>query len=147
MVHFIEGRWTAKAAAYMYESCLIPALKRAYPRHRGPWVIIEDNDPTGYKSKAALAVKSRLGIITDSLPKRSPDLNVLDYCLWSEINKRLRQQEKSFRKSKQETKKDFKHRLKQTALRLPDNLVKAAVGSMRRRCAKIVELKGELFTE
>ena len=84
---------------------------------------------------------------TDSLPKRSPDLHVLDYSLWAEINKRCRQQEKSFRKSKQESKKDSKNRLKQTALRLPEKLVEAAVGSMRRRCAKVVELKGELFTE
>ena len=147
MFHYIDGRWTAKTATHMYEHHLLPALRKAYPRHKGKWTIIEDNDPTGYKCKAAVAVKKRLGIVTDSLPKRSPDLNVLDYSLWSEINKRCRKQESAFRKTKKESKQAFKERLKKTARSLPEELVKSAVGSMRRRCSKIVELKGEFFNE
>ena len=34
--------------------------------------------------------------MVDSLLKRSPDLNVLDYCLWNAINRRMRTQEKGF---------------------------------------------------
>ena len=79
--------------------------------------------------------------------KRSPDLNVLDYCLWNAINRRMRTQERAFPKKFRETKHQFLQRLKRTALNLPTSLVKAAVGSMRRRCRAISELDGDLFTE
>ena len=110
-------------------------------------MIIEDNDPTGYKSRAGQEAKKSANIVVDSLPKRSPDLNVLDYSLWSEINRRMRAQERTFRKNRKETKEQFLQRLKQTALNLPTSLVKAAVGSMRRRCHAISNLQGDLFTE
>ena len=114
---------------------------------RGPFTIIEDNDPTGYKSKSGLAAKAECNIIPDDLPKRSPDLNVLDYCLWHEVNKRMRAQESKFPKNKQETQKAFKERLRKTAMGLPTTLVKRAVGSMRRRCQTVKLMKGGLFTE
>ncbi len=89
----------------------------------------------------------KVNIFVDSLPKRSPDLNVLDYTLWSEIIRRMRAQERSFRKSKKETKEEFKKRLRKTAMGLPASLVNAAVGSMTRRCRTIAHVSGELFTE
>ena len=49
--------------------------------------------------------------------------------------------------SKKETVREFKDRLRKTAMSLPVSVVKAAVGSMRRRCKTIAKLKGELFTE
>ena len=61
---------------------------------------MEDNDPTGYKSSAAQAVKEELGITVMSLPPRSPDLNVLDYALWNAMNRRLRAQESKFHPTK-----------------------------------------------
>ena len=144
---YTDGKWNAKAAAEMYKHALAPALKKAYPDHKGPFTIIEDNDPTGYKSKLGIAAKKDARIIVDCLPKRSPDLNVLDYSLWHEINVRLRKQERSFRKEKRETKEEFKGRLRKTAMGLPASFVKAAVGSMKRRCAKIADMNGDLFTE
>ena len=144
---YVHGKWNAKAAAEMYKHALAPALKKAYPKHKGPFTIIEDNDPTGYKSKLGIAAKKDARIIVDCLPKRSSDLNVLDYSLWHEINVRLRQQERSFRKTKRETKEEFKERLRKTAMGLPASIVKAAVGSMKRRCEKIADMNGDLFTE
>ena len=114
---------------------------------RGAFTIIEDNDPTGYKSKSGLAAKAECNIIPDDLPKRSPDLNVLDYCLWHEVNKRMRAQERKFSKSKTETQTAFKERLRKTAMSLPTSLVTRAVGSMRRRCHAVKQMKGGLFTE
>ena len=35
-----------------------------------------------YTSKKALAAKAEAKIVTMDLPKRSPDLNVVDYSLW-----------------------------------------------------------------
>ena len=59
----------------------------------------------------------------------------------------MRAQEAKDGKAKRETAREFKDRLRKTAMSLPVSLVKAAVGSMRRRCKTIAKLKGELFTE
>ena len=145
--NYVEGKWTGAEAAHMYTNVLAKALKRAFPNQRAPFSAIEDNDPTGYKSRAGVDAKKKAGIIADSLPKRSPDLNVLDYALWNAINRRIRGQETKYRKAQMETAREFKDRLRKTAMSLPTSVVKAAVGSMRRRCKTIAKLKGELFTE
>lgn len=146
MWKYVEGNWRGDAAAAMYQD-LEKVLKKAYPHHHGRYEVLEDNDPTGYKSSKGMAAKAACNLKTDDLPKRSPDLNVLDYCLWHEINVRMRAQERAFPKSKRETMDEFKARLRKTALGLPTALVKKAVGSMKRRCQIISKNKGELFTE
>lgn len=146
MWKYVDGRWNGSNAVAMYEE-LGKVLKKNFPDHKGRFVVLEDNDPTGYKSRKGLAQKATSKLVTDDLPKRSPDLNVLDYCLWNEISKRMRLQERSFRKGYKESLSDFKKRLRKTALSLPAPLVKKAVGDMRRRCKIISENGGELFTE
>ena len=96
MWHYTEGRWAGAAAARMYSRSLLSALKRAYPGHKGKFTVIEDNDLTGYKSGAAIQAKKAAGIKTDSLPKRSPDLNVLDYLLRKAVNAKMREAERKF---------------------------------------------------
>ena len=86
-------------------------------------------------------------LVAHSLPKKSPDLNVLDYCLRNAVNRRMHAQERAYRKDRNETKEQLQQRLKKTALNLPTSLVKAAVGSMRRRCRAISDCNGDLFTE
>ena len=130
----------------MYKD-LAQSLRRAYPTHKGRFTVLEDNDPTGYKSKAGNAQKAASNIVTDDLPKRRPDLNVLDYSLWHEINVRMRAQERSFPKSKRESMDEFKERLRRTALGLPPPLVKKAVAGMKRRCQIISAATGDLFSE
>ena len=142
--HYVSGRWNAVQAELMYQK-LHQALKKAFPSHKGPFTVIEDNDPTGYKSRRAMEAKKKLKIQTDNLPPRSPDLNVLDYSLWHEINVAMRAQEKTFRKSKRETTTEFKAR--RVALSVSESKVKKAVGSMVRRCATISAAAGDLFTE
>ena len=144
--HYVEGRWTAAEAERMYHK-LHKALTKAYPSHKGTFTIIEDNDPTGYKSRRGMEAKKKLKIQTDDLPPRSPDLNVLDYSLWHSINAAMRTQEKKFRKTKRETTEEFKARLRRVALSLSEDKVKKAVGSMTRRCATISAAAGDLFTE
>jgi hypothetical protein len=91
MWDYVDGRWNATQAASMYEGPLTAALARAYLEHaaksRAKWIVLEDNDPAGYKSKRALAAKEAAGIVIDDLPKRSPDLNVLDYSLLQGTNR------------------------------------------------------------
>ena len=142
--HVTEGRWTGAKAVEMYGE-LAKCLKKAYPDHRGPWKVLEDNDPTGYKSNAAHAKKAALHMKVLELPPRSPDLNVLDYSLWTNITKRLRGQEKKFAKNKKESLEAFTARLRHTALNTPPTEVKKAVRGMRRRLLKIKDEKGGLI--
>ena len=148
--HVTEGRWNAAKAAQMY-GALAKALAKAYPEHaarlRAKWVLLEDNDPAGYKASAAKEKKVELGISVMELPPRSPDLNVLDYSIWSEINRRLRHREASFPANRKESKADFLKRLRRVALTLPTSFVEKAVQSMKRRCRAIKASKGYLIEE
>jgi hypothetical protein len=148
--HVIDGRWNAKKAVEMYTK-LAKEMAKAYPEHAGKprakWVVLEDNDPAGYKSNAALETKKELGINVMSLPRRSPDLNVLDYSLWKEISKRLRAEEATFKLGYKESKASFLARLRRTARGVPATAVTAAVESMRRRCQGIKKNKGYLIDE
>ena len=76
------------------------------------------------------------------IPKRSPCLNVCDYFLWSEVNRRMREQEKKFALGKRESRKGYLTRLRRTALSLPPNVVSAAVGDMKRRCSRLLAADG-----
>ena len=76
------------------------------------------------------------------IPKRSPCLNVCDYYLWAAVNKIMRHQESKFPAGKRETRAAFLARLRRAALRIPPGELKAAVGDMRRRCARLKEAEG-----
>ena len=108
---------------------------------------LEDNDPTGYKSGKGVAAKKEAGIVALSLPKRSPDLNPLDYGLWHAINVEMKKQENMMRKNKKETTAAYMARLRRTALSLPAPLVKSTVMSMYKRIRLVVQAKGGLIKE
>jgi len=143
--HVTNGRWNAGKAVQMYVA-LHKVLKKVYPKDT-KWQVLEDNDPAGYKATAAVNKKDELGIDVLALPPRSPDLNVLDYSIWAEISKRMRQQETQFPANKKESKEAFLKRLRATALGLPSSFVEASVMSMHRRCAQIKAAKGFLIEE
>ena len=107
----------------------------------------EDNDPTGYKSSLGKQAKKQVKIRTMDMPKRSPDLNVLDYRLWSHIGQRMRKQEKAWPKSFTETRAQYKERLRKTALSTPRRVVEKAVMDMERRCQKLWAAQGHYFKE
>ena len=123
-------------------------MRKAFPEQGdSKWKVLEDNDPTGYKSKKGIKAKKEAGIGTDELLKRSPDLNVLDYSLWHAVNTRMRIQEGSFSKKKKETKAQFLARLRRTALTLPPSVVKNTLCHMHRRTRLLVKAEGGLFHE
>ena len=111
MWNYVEGSWNGEAAVTLYKGPLLKAMEKAYPEHAqrpyAKWIILEDNDPAGYKSSKGMAAKAVAGIVTDHLPRRSPDLNVLDYSLWHAINEKMRQTEKSWPKTKKESVFEF----------------------------------------
>lgn len=146
MWHYINGRWGGAAAAAMYTGPLLATLQRAFPARRS-WVVMEDNDPAGYQSGLGVEAKRAARLISMPLPKRSPDCNVLDYSLWSQINERMRAQEQSFPGSFRESETAYRRRLRRTALMLPKSIVTKAVGDMRRRMLELVKNKGGLINE
>ena len=133
-------------AASAYADVVAPALKKAHPQKR-KFAVLEDNDPTGNRSKLGIAAKQTHNIRVSSIPKRSPDLNVLDYAISAEVEKRMRQQERKMSTGKRETLAQFEQRLDRTAASLSPAFVDRAIGNLHTRCQKLYEAKGGLFEE
>ena len=146
MWHEVKGAWNGDAAAAMYAGPLSTSLKKSAPRKRA-WDVMEDNDPSGYKSRKAVAAKETARIRTISLPPRSPDLNPLDYSIWAEINKRMRLQEQRWPAAKTESRQAFLGRLRRTAKSLPPSYIDKTVGSMAKRCEQVLKARGGHFPE
>ena len=142
----VEETWCAQTAADLYQGPLKKALVDEFPRKRF-WNVLEDNDPTGNRSRKAMDAKEEERIVTVELPKRSPDLNVMDYFIWAEVEKRLRKQEWSWPANRRETRVQFVRRLARVARALPEELVNKAIGDMARRVERLYVAKGGLFEE
>ena len=69
-------------AASAYKDVVHPALKHAY-LGRQQFLILEGSGPTGNLSKKGVAAKADCRTRVSTIPKRSPDLNVLDFTMWS----------------------------------------------------------------
>ena len=135
---YLPKTWNGEEAASLYRGAIAKTLEK----HRGQkrkYRVMEDNDPTGYKSGKALAAKAELGIEAFPMPRYSPDLNPLDFCVWNEIESRvLKNTPKEV-----ETVAAYKKRLRLTALRLPASVVTKAVASIPKRMKAIVDAKGQ----
>lgn len=147
MWHEVKGQWNGDAARSMYTGPLARALAKAYPAARGSWRIIEDNDPSGYKSRKGEAGKAEAGIVAVPLPPRSPDLNPLDYSVWAEINRRMRKQEAKWPARKRESRDAFLRRLRRTAMRLPAEYINKTMENLHQRVAQLKAAKGGHFSE
>jgi hypothetical protein len=120
--------------------------KATYPERRS-WNVLEDNDPSGFKSAAGRAGKAEAKIVPFEIPKRSPDLSVCDYFLWPEINRRMRQTEQSWGAARRETRAEYLKRLRRTAMKIPRALIDKAIGDLRRRCQLLIAAEGGHFEE
>ena len=136
--HYLpSSTWSAKAAEALYRGPVAQALRR----HRGSkrsYRILEDNDPTGYKSKLAQAAKEELKIAPIVFPAYSPDLNPLDFFVWAEVERRMAKQ----KVPKDETIKAYKARLRRTAMNIPAKIIRKAVASIRTRAAAVAKARG-----
>ena len=138
---YLDGPWGGAAASAAYRGPIKDTLSAEFPG-RKTFNVLEDNDPSGFKSGLGIAAKKKVGIKAFVIPKRSPCLNVCDYHLWAEVNKRMRIQEQKFPAGKRESRAAFLARLRRTALRLPPAQIAAAVGDMKRRCTRLVAAAG-----
>lgn len=147
MWHVTPGRWNGEAARQMYSGPLRRALEKEYPNVRGNWRVLEDNDPSGYKSTKGLAAKAETGITTLDLPKRSPDLNPLDFSFWAMVNKKMRKTEAKWPKAKRETRAAYLARLKRTAQSMSSQYITNIVGALAGRVQQVIEAGGSYFPE
>ena len=134
---YLPDRWCGKAAVDLYDGPIKRTLKRVCGEKR-KYVILEDNDPTGYKSNAAIAKKKELGISPIEFPIYSPDLNPCDYFLWRNIEARM---DACAPKGK-ESKEVFMARLKRVALATDRSVVRNKLKEMKKRIAAIVDESG-----
>ena len=141
----IERQWGGLTAASTYRDAVLPALKKRY-RGVKNFTILEDNDPTGNLSKLAITAKKECKMKVFHLPKRSPDLNVLDYAIWAEVERLMRLQERKM-KNKHESRAQFERRLDCTAFALTPAFVNRSIGALKRRCQLLYDAKGGLFEE
>ena len=144
--HTVEGHWSGNVAAQLYTDVVRPALEKQFPAKKS-FCILEDNDPTGNLSKKGIEAKVSAKLAVLKIPKRSPDLNVLDYAVWSEVERRMRLQERSWPASKRESRQQFGKRLDRTAKNLPAEFINKSIANLRERCKRLYDAKGGLFEE
>ena len=110
-------------------------------RHIGAkrtYTILEDNDPTGYKSKVVEQAKADLGIEPIEFPTYSPDINPLDYALWAEVEARMQKG----KAPRNETATAYKARLRRTAMAIPEKVIRKMLADMKPRVESIYKHKG-----
>ena len=144
--HDVGQKWNASVAAELYSGPVRDALRRACPS-KSSFLMLEDNDPTGFKSKLGEKAKAAAKIKVLAIPKRSPDLSVMDYAIWKKVTRTMRAQEKRFPKKKKETRAEFIARLRRTAQNLPKTFIDKAIGNMKERCERLLAAKGHHFEE
>ena len=110
-------------------------------------MVVEDNDPTGCRSKAGTKAKDEAVLKVLRIPKRSPQFNLCDYALWKEAEKRIRAQEKRFPPTFRESCSAFLKRLRRTALRLLCSFINSNLKNMGIRCQRLAATKGGHFEE
>lgn len=135
--HYLPSRWCGAVAVDLYKDVVYPALVKQYGKKRA-FNILEDNDPTGYKSKVAVDAKNDLGIQPMKFPTYSPDLNPLDFSLWEEVGARMAKQNPP----KCESIEDYKARLRRTALAIPERVVRKMLADIPTRAEDIYQNDG-----
>ncbi len=135
--HYLPKKWNGEEAAKLYREVISPTLKRVRGLKRSHR-LLEDNDPTGYKSNKAKAAKVETNIKTHVFPRYSPDINPLDFSIGQAVEtKMLANTPKEV-----ETVAAYKQRLRSTALRVPRAVVSEAVNKMAVRIRELKAAKG-----
>ena len=110
-------------------------------------LMLEDKDPTGFKSGLEETAKKAARIKAFVIPKRSPDLSVLDYAIWKFITRRMRSQEHKSSPSKRETRDAHIERLRRAAMSISKTSIAKAIANMKSRCGLLYRARGGHFEE
>lgn len=133
----VGKRWSGQRAAEMYSGPVIKCLRKVHGNKR-KFLLVEDNDPTGFKSSKGVKAKKDLNIETVEWPPYSPDLMPLDFALWEHVRIAMKRTDPSGN----ETALAFKKRLRRTALRTPKAVVRKMVAAMLPRAKAIYDADG-----
>ena len=136
--HYVDGTWNGDAAVAVYKGPVLKALKKNRGEKKS-YIMVEDNDPVGYKSGKAVSAKGALNITAIQFPRYSPDLNPMDYFLWQEVGKRMAKNAPKRLESVQA----FKARLRRTALAIPEAIVRKGVSNMKDRVKNCFANRGK----
>ena len=134
--HLEKGKWNGAVAASVYRGPLLKALQK-YRGVKPRYLILEDNDPSGFKSGKGEKAKKDSGIRAMPFPKYSPDLNPLDFHVWHAV------EEKVIKKLCGPTSvKKFGTLLRGVARSMKRDTILAAVASIKDRAKAVVDAKG-----
>ena len=111
------------------------------------WAKLLDGLTADSSAHSGMRAKAAAKIEVLQLPKRSPDLNVLDFSVWAEVERRMRRQEKKWPAAKRETRAEFIRRLHRVAKGLPKKFIDDSISDLPRRCERLFAAKGGLFEE
>ena len=118
----------------MYKGSVKDRFEKAYPGCSS-WIVLEDNDWTGFRSKVGIKAKDKAGLKVLRIPKRSPHFNMCDHALWKEVQKRMRAQEKRFPPAFRESRLAFLKRLRRLQRKV-DTLRKVVIIACTMNCWK-----------
>ena len=135
------GRWSGATAAALYTDVIKPALQGSH-RAKRRYCMLEASDTAGNRSSAGKRAKVAAKIEVPRLPKRSPDLNVLDFSVWAEVERWMRRQERRWPVSKRETRAEFIRRLGRVGRGLLKKFIDDSISDMPRRCERLFAAKG-----
>ena len=134
--HETTGRWNGQAAVDMYSQLRV-ALQKECPNTKR-FRIVEDGDRKGFQSGAGIESKTKNKLESWKLPPRTPQWQPLDFCLWTDIDKRM-----LAGKTGPESKIAFLKRLRRVALATDAELVKRCLDSIKSRVDDTVQSKGK----
>ena len=135
-VRFLSSRWNSRQACLMYASL---ARRTAHRR------ICEDNDPSGFQSRAAHVVKRELGFEVLRLPPRTPELMPLDFSLWAYIERRMRVA--NLKIVGRETRVSYLYRLRKVIQRTPVQVIQASIDAVYDRVRTLKSVNGDIFVD
>ena len=106
--------WALRLVRYLGKSCVVKQLSQClYTLPR-----------------TVLLISGRTEDIVQKQRLLPPDLNPMDYCIWSEINRRMRHQEANWAAAKRESLANYLKRLRRTAQNLSSSFISQADGDM-----------------
>ena len=137
MWHAVPTSWNGTAAEAVYKGPLLSAMRRTWGVQR-KYQVVEDGDRKGFQSNKGKQAKVEAGIVSITLPPRTPSLMPLDYRVWQAVEERM----DACTPHRAESKEAFLTRLEHCAKTLPKGLVKGAIAKFRGNLQAIVEAKG-----
>ena len=141
----VNGTWNAQESVQMYRE-LAPIVRNAHGFNANKRIhVLEDNDPSGYKSHDAVQAKSDLNIAPFTIPARRPDLSILDYSIWDNVVTRLNEENRTLlrRNDFKETRDEYVERVKRIVMSTDVEFVRNSIKNMKKRCSLLVQRGGD----